>query len=84
MPRVPTGIAAFYEIVDTFQVRAVRIVVRCEEIAVIIPGQLLRIAQPVIEKLHVRTVRIAAENRPLVGAVIAYAFFRRKAVSTIA
>ena len=63
MPRVPARIPPFNKVVYTLQVDPIGIVIRGEEIALIVPGEFLRISQSIIEKLHIGSIGIASEDR---------------------
>ena len=71
----PTRIAAFHDIDPAGFVSAIGVVIPREEIAVIVEGQLLRIAKSMGKDFEVASIEIATEHRTRIGPRQQFALF---------
>src|SRR4051794_23303473 len=80
----PAGVAALDDVNPAFAIALVAIVVAREQIPVIIKRQFLRIAQPAIDRLEMRTVRLATKHTSFVGEIERLPFPRLYIRATVA
>ncbi|MDA9337687.1 hypothetical protein N9Q98_01140, partial [bacterium] len=66
--RAPTGVHVPNDVNKALLLTgAIRIVIDAEDVSELIEGQLLHVAKSPREDFEIRTIRLAAENRTLVG-----------------
>ena len=84
MPHPPAGVGPFDDGHPALSVALIRVIVAGEEIALIVEGQFLRIAQPAMDHLQLRTIRFTAKHRPFVGQIDHRALLRHHVGTAIA
>src|SRR5258708_4191071 len=80
----PAAVAAFDNVHQPGLVAGIAVVVACEQVAIFIKRQLLRISQASRVNLQVGTVRLAAENRSRIGKSKGFTFSRFHVEATVA